>query len=109
MAVMRTQAPRLTTPRLLFARSTRDVVKLSKEALARSEKILAKILAVNARRTVDNTLVPFNDLHKIVSETQNQSHLLSNLHPNATIRKAGDKAFQAAVSFENALNLNRPL
>jgi len=109
MAVMRTQAPRLTTPRLLFARSTRDVVKLSKEALARSEKILAKILAVNARRTVDNTLVPFNDLHKIVSETQNQSHLLSNLHPNATIREAGDKAFQAAVSFENALNLNRPL
>ncbi|MEK6838194.1 MAG: hypothetical protein AABY08_00455 [Candidatus Thermoplasmatota archaeon] len=84
-------------------------MKLSKEALARSEKILAKILAVNARRTVDNTLVPFNDLHKIVSETQNQSHLLSNLHPNATIRKAGDKAFQAAVSFENALNLNRPL
>ena len=104
-----TRAPRLTRPKLLFAKSPKEVDALSKTALRSAERLLRKILSATGRRTVENALAPYNEIMMLVSEVQNQAHLLSNLHPKAAIRKVGDKVYQAAVSFENALNLTRPL
>src|SRR3989337_126398 len=55
-----TRAPRLTRPKLLFAKSPKEVDALSKTALRSAERLLRKILSATGRRTVENALAPYN-------------------------------------------------
>ncbi|MFQ5839011.1 MAG: M3 family metallopeptidase, partial [Thermoplasmata archaeon] len=109
MASEEEQVASMTTPKLLFATSPEEVTARAEECLARASQILEGILATEGPRTVANTLAPFNDLLLEVTEVSNQGDVLSNLHPDSTIRDAGEKAHQAAKNFETELSLNRPL
>src|SRR3972149_3038415 len=82
-----TRAPRLTRPKLLFAKSPKEVDALSKTALRGAERLLRKILSATGRRTVENALAPYNEIMMIAGEVQTQAPLLSTPHPRAAIRK----------------------
>lgn len=99
----------MTTPKLLFLRTPDEITKKSEAELARSRKILSKILKKTQKRTVKSTLFPFNELVRIVSEVASQGHLLFNVHNEAVVRDAGNRVYLAADSFATELSLNRPL
>ncbi len=99
----------LTTPKLMFAGSPEEVSQRAKESLGHAREVLKGILTVEGPRTVENTLVPFNELQLDYFEVSNQGDDLFNLHPDKAMRGAGEKVHQAAKSFETELSLNREL
>ncbi len=100
---------RLTIPKLMFAASPNEVREIVSQGLEKAQKLLESILAIKSSRTVENTLVPYNQLQLEVFEISNQGDNLFNLHPEKAMRDAGEKAHQEAKRFETELSLNREL
>lgn len=100
---------RMTTPKIALAGTPKDVKALTEAGIARARSILSRVLAVKGARTVANTLAPYNEILRIAYEVAHQGELIFNAHPEATVRDAGNEAYQVAMSFLAELNLNRPL
>jgi thimet oligopeptidase len=64
------------------------------------------ILAVPGVRTVDNTLEPFNEASRQISNAGNWAHLHSEVHPDGKIREAGRACEQALQLFISDLLLD---
>ncbi len=108
-AAQRTTTARMTRPEIALATSPSEITARSEATLARARGLLKKILAVKGRRTVENTLLPHNELLRMVTEIAMQGELVFNAHVDAAGRDAGNKAYQAALSYLSELNLNRAL
>jgi thimet oligopeptidase len=67
---------------------------------------LNAILGVAGVRTVDNTLEPFNEAWRNISNAGNWAHLHSEVHPDAKIREAGRACEQALQTFISDLQLD---
>lgn len=99
----------LTTPKLMFASSAEWVALTTAEGLSRGRELLEKILGAPGPRTLENTLVPYDELQLGMFEISNQGDDLFNLHPDKAMREAGEKAHLEAKKFETELSLNREL
>ena len=99
----------MTSPALALAKSAAGVDRLSNAGIGRGKQLLKKILSSRGRRTVENTLVPYNEILEAVYEVAQQGELLFNVHPETGVRDAGNRAYQNAMSFLTELTLNRPL
>jgi len=64
-------------------------------------------VAVPGRRTIENTLEPFDELSRRLEELLSQPKFLFDVHPDAAMRQAGDDAYQEADRFATELSLNR--
>ncbi len=100
---------KMTRPGLLFVNDPAQVTKRSEAMLARARAILGRIVRVRGRRTVVNTLQPFNELSNLISQVGLQGQLLFNVHTAAAVRDAANKAFLAADSLSTEISLNREL
>ena len=100
---------RMTKPKLAFARSAGEVDRLGKAGIEAGRALLKRILSSKGKRTIANTLVPHNELLRSVAEVAAQGELVFNVHPDAAVRDAGNRAYQAAMSFFTELNLDRDL
>jgi len=80
-----------------------------RQGLQSAQAILPKILAGPDERTVDNTLVPYNELLTGVGESAALSGLMSEVHPDAEVREAARTCEQEVSTFTTELELNRPL
>src|SRR6266511_3535941 len=109
MAAKKSKPARMTRPALALATSPKRVDALAKAGIDRGRALLEAILAARGRRTVDTTLVPYNEILRSVYEVAQQGELLFNVHSDAAIRDAGNRAYQGAMSFLTELTLNRPL
>lgn len=98
-----------TRPALLFLNDPAEVTKRSEAVLARARATLGRILKTRGRRTIENTLQPFNDLSNLVSQAGLQGQLLFNVHTAAAVRDAANKAYLAADSLSTEISLNRGL
>lgn len=99
----------LTVPKLMFLSSAEEVESTAREGLDRARRILQEILETPPPRTVDNTLTPYNDLMLEIVEVSSQGDDLSNLHPEAALRDAGEKVHLEAQRLDTEISLNRPL
>ena len=102
-------AAKLTQPTMLFARSPDELSRSFESGLTRCRALLAQILEVQGSRTIANTLVPFDELSRILHELDSIPKFLFDVHPDAAVRAAGDKAYQEAERFSTELSLNRGL
>lgn len=102
-------ATKLTTPKLLFLDTPEQLAKEAQGMLSKAREILERVVTAKGKRTVANTLVPFNELSNVVSLVGLQNQLLFNAHTNAAVRDAANKAYLAADSMSTELSLNRPL
>ena len=100
---------KMTRPGLLFLSSPEALAQRSEAALKRVRASLDRIVRTKGRRTVDNTLRPFNDLSNILSQVSLQTQLLFNVHTDAAVRDAANKAYLAADSLATEISLHRPL
>ncbi|TLZ63229.1 MAG: Zn-dependent oligopeptidase [Methanobacteriota archaeon] len=100
---------RMTTPKLALATSPAAVDRIAKAGLSRGKTFLSRILRVKGRRSIENTLDPYNEILRAAYEVVQQGELVFNVHPNAKVRDAGNRAYQAGMSFLTELTLNRDL
>jgi thimet oligopeptidase len=59
--------------------------------LARARRLLDELLAVKGARTVANTLAPYDELSGELFTAANQALVMSALHPDEAMRRAGEE------------------
>jgi thimet oligopeptidase len=95
-------APKAETPVDKFARECRA-------GLVHAKEILPTITAAQATRSIDNTLVPYNQMMMSLEQSSATAGLVHSVHPDKGIRDAAEACEQEAAAFINELKLNREL
>jgi thimet oligopeptidase len=80
-----------------------------RKGLETAKAILPEILAGTEERTVDNTLLRYNELLTGVGASAGMAGLYSEVHPDADVRDAARTCEQEVMTFVTALQLNRQL
>lgn len=75
--------------------------------LSKAKESLDQLLAVTGKRTVQNTLTPYDDIYLHLWAASAQALLVAETHPNELFRKAGRRIRQKAERFEYQLSVNR--
>jgi thimet oligopeptidase len=75
--------------------------------LSRARGILAELLAVTARRTVGNTLVPYDNLMRELDRASSQTGLIREVHPDSTVRQAAERGGQRVSALATEISLDR--
>lgn len=99
----------MTDPAILLARTPEEVQAGSDSVLERARGLVEAVSAVGERRTVANTLAPFDELYVGIQQLRYQSWFLSAVHPDSEMRKAGEAASRRAQAFLDEVHLNRDL
>jgi thimet oligopeptidase len=77
--------------------------------LVRAREILPTITAKKDARSIDNTLVPYNQMMIAVEQSSATAGLVHSVHPDKAIRDTAEACEQEAAAFINELKLNREL
>ena len=96
----------------MAAKPTKPEERLLEECrkgLESARALLPAILAVPGPRTVENTLVPYNELLIGVSQSSATAGLFSEVHPDEKVRDAARTLEQEVSAFVTALQLDRGL
>src|ERR1700682_3386173 len=80
--------------------------KQSKDALDQARSQRDRLLAVEGPRTVQNTLVPFDEGGLLIGGAMSTALTLSDTHPDASIRKVALKTIQDARSLQLDIQLD---
>jgi thimet oligopeptidase len=81
--------------------------KVQRDRLAKAKSLIERMTAVTGKRTIENTLQPYDDALLQLDATSSQSSLISEVHPDSSVRTAAEKATQEASAFATELSLNR--
>src|SRR5271163_5279397 len=76
------------------------------DRLARAQKAIDQLLAVQGPRTVENTLAPYDDAVMQLDTTGEQAGLMQIVNPDAAIRDRAQALVQKASAAGTALSLN---
>jgi thimet oligopeptidase len=77
--------------------------------LREARRIVDALVARKGRRTVANTLVPYDRALRVSLIAYNRSHAAAELHPDSAVRSAGERGEQAAQHLRNEMQASRPL
>jgi len=77
--------------------------------LAGAQKALDKLLAVKEKRTIENTLVPFNEVSTLAENAVYAAYIMEQAHPDSGFRAQAEPMVQKASKFIDDLSLNRAL
>ena len=77
--------------------------------LAKAQASLDQLLAVSGKRTIENTLVPYNQLSIALDLAGSMAGLMENVHPDPLVRAGAETAHQDVSKFITKLGLNRDL
>ncbi|HWT00982.1 MAG TPA: M3 family metallopeptidase [Pyrinomonadaceae bacterium] len=81
--------------------------KTQDERLAKARETIDRMIAVKGKRTVENTLKLYDEALIYLNVAGSQAALLQEVHPDAALRAAAEKASQKAQAFSTDLSLNR--
>ncbi len=84
---------------------TRDVER----RLVDARRTVDAMVARRGRRTVENTLLPYERARRLIDFAYNRAHLAAELHPDSAVRSAGERGEQAVERYRTELALSRPL
>jgi thimet oligopeptidase len=90
------------SPAEAFARDCRA-------GLARARQLLPAIVAPRDVRTVQDTLVPYNEMLVAIESSSATAGLIHSVHPDKSFRDAAETCEQEAAAFVNELKLDRAL
>jgi thimet oligopeptidase len=82
---------------------------IQKQRLARAKALIAKLLAVKGPRTVENTLVPFDEASVLIENAGAQSGLMQEVHPDKATQQVAEKTSQAISAYATELSLDQKL
>ncbi|MGH7581246.1 MAG: M3 family metallopeptidase [Gemmatimonadales bacterium] len=75
--------------------------------LVRARGLLGELVAVTGRRTVSNTLVPYDNLMRELDRASSQTGLIRQVHPDSTVRQAGERDSQRVSALATEISLDR--
>lgn len=81
--------------------------ELQNERLQQARESINKMLAVTEKRTIENTLVPYDEALIFLNSASSQASLMQEVHPEKDFRSASEKISQDVSAFLNELSLNR--
>jgi thimet oligopeptidase len=81
--------------------------KIQDERIARAPQILDRMLAVKGKRTIENTLRPYDEVQIYLDAAGQQAGLIQEVHPDEAVRNAAEKVSQKVQAFITDLSLNR--
>ena len=81
--------------------------KMENDRLAAAQQSIGKLVAVKGQRTIENTLVPFDEAIRQINSTAYLAGLLQQVHPDATYRDHATGMVTKASAAQTALSLNR--
>jgi thimet oligopeptidase len=82
---------------------------LCEAELANAQEALDRLVAVRERRSVENTLVPYNEMMLHADNAAYYAGLMESVHPDSTYRAAAEGMTQRAQKFLSDASLNRAL
>lgn len=77
--------------------------------LGRAEAAITQLLAVKEKRTVANTLAPFDDAIKNLDTAANQAQFMQGVHPDSAVRDRAQAMVRKVNAAQTALSLNQPV
>src|SRR2546427_1854660 len=77
------------------------------DRLAESQKSIDQIVAVRGPRTIENTLVPYDEAIRQVNIGNYLANMMFQVHPDAAFRDKASTMTQKATAVLTALSLNR--
>ncbi len=100
--------PEAATPLFFTGRPDASSFRALCEAELQSAKLsLDQMLDVKGKRTLENTLVPYNLVMLHSDNAGYYSSLMESVHPDSAFRAGAETLTQAATKFQDELKLNR--
>ena len=90
-------------------RSAAELNNQVAEHLAWAKAYRNRITEVDDSRTIENTLVPYNEMMLHLDAAGSESSLLARVHPNDQVRAAAEVGEQAVHKYVTELTLDRDL
>lgn len=87
--------------------SAEEFAKVQEEQLALADLAMKQMLSVQGKRTIDNTLKPYDQILIHLDAVVNQSSLMENVHSVTEMRTAAENFSQKVAAFAAELSLNR--
>ena len=81
--------------------------KMENDRLAAAQQSVDAIVAVKGPRTIENTLVPYDNAIRQINAVAYVSNLIQEVHPEAAFRDRGTALFQKASDASTSLSLNQ--
>jgi thimet oligopeptidase len=81
--------------------------KSMNERLARAQLTLDRMLGVKGKRTLENTLRPYDDILLELDAAGSQAGLMEEVHPDKAMRETAQRVTQRVSAFGTELSLNR--
>jgi thimet oligopeptidase len=81
--------------------------KIVNDRLAEGQKSIDKITAVKGPRTIENTLVPYDEAIRQINIGNYLANMMFQVHPDAAFRDKASAMTQKATAVFTALSLNR--
>ncbi len=75
--------------------------------IAEGQKSIDQVLAVKGPRTIENTLVPYDNAVEQVNTGNYLANLMFQVHPDTAFRDRASTMTQKATDFQTAVSLNR--
>jgi thimet oligopeptidase len=89
--------------------STRQFIVDCSAGLVQAKRMLPDIVGVSGKRTIQNTLVPYNQLLMQLGNSSAMAGLMSEVHPLEDVRNAARDCEQDVSKFATDIGLNRDL
>jgi thimet oligopeptidase len=77
--------------------------------IAAGQKSIDQLLAVKGPRTIENTLIPYDNAVEQVNTGNYLANLMFQVHPDASFRDRASAMTQRAGDFQTAVSLNRDI
>jgi thimet oligopeptidase len=81
--------------------------KIEEERLTKARAAIERMVAVKGARTVENTLVPYDEVQIQLDAAAAQAQLIENVHPDSLLRTAAEEATQKASALATEISLDR--
>lgn len=81
--------------------------KMENDRLAAAQRAVDTLIAVKGQRTIENTLVPFDEAIRQINSTAYLAGLMQQVHPDAAFRDHATAMVTKASAAQTALSLNR--
>ncbi|CAN5861875.1 M3 family metallopeptidase [soil metagenome] len=75
--------------------------------LTRARAILERLVGVTGRRTIANTLAPYDHLMRELERAASEAGLIRNVHPDSALRQAADRSEQRVSALATEISLDR--
>ena len=81
--------------------------KTENDHLAAADRFIATLVAAKGPRTIENTLVPFDEAIREINTAGYFAGLMQQVHPDATFRDHATTMYTKTVAAQTAISLNR--